>query len=192
MHTILITGVPGVGKTSIAEKISSKYSLPITNFGDVLFDLVKTKKPQIKHVDEMRTKLTFKEYKKFQQQTARQIEKKVGDKIITSHLSIDTKTGFKPGFPLEIVEIIKPDIIFIIESPIKEIKQRREQDESDRNRGQDLENWIDFHQGYNRALAASYSFYTGNYCYPVLNRQGMLEETFAEINQVISKILFNE
>ncbi len=190
MHTILITGVPGVGKTSIAEKISSKYSLPITNFGDVLFDLVTTKKPAIAHVDEMRTKLTYKEYKRFQQQTARRIVKKPGDKIVTSHLSIDTPTGFKPGFPLEIVQIIQPDIIFIIEAPLNEIKQRREQDESDRDRGQNLENWIDFHQNYNRALAASYSFYTGNYCYPILNRQGMLEETFAEIDHVISKIIF--
>jgi len=187
--TILITGVPGVGKTSIAEKISSKYSIPSTNFGDVFFEVVKSENINIKHVDDMREKISFAKNKELQLTTAKLIMKKEGDKIITSHLSIDTPIGFMPGFPQNIVDVLNPDIIFIIESPLEEIKKRRLGDGSDRNRSHKLESWIDFHQKYNRSLAANFSFYTGNYCYPVMNRQGELESAFDEIDSVMSQFI---
>ncbi len=186
---ILITGVPGVGKTSIAEKISTKHNLPIINFGDVLFAKVRQENFDIKHVDEMRIKLSRSRYKEMQILAAQEIIAKPGDKIITSHLSIDTPIGFMPGFPRQIVDIIHPDIIIIIESPVAEIKTRRESDISDRDRDNKLERWIEFHQQYNRAMAASYSFYTGNYCFPVQNKQGEIERTFSDIDAVVSQIL---
>jgi adenylate kinase len=186
---ILITGVPGVGKTSIAQKIAENHTLPIINFGDILFTKVKTKYKNIQNVDEMRTKLSRERYKDMQLLTAQEIVATPGDKIITSHLSIDTPIGFMPGFPRQIVDILRPDMIIIIESPMKEIKARRENDLSCRDRSHKLEMWIEFHQQYNRAMAASYSFYTGNYCFPVMNRQGEIEEAYQELNFVIDKLM---
>ncbi|MFA4930621.1 MAG: AAA family ATPase [Patescibacteria group bacterium] len=188
-HTILLTGVPGVGKTTIAESLATQFNIPVVNFGSVLFTNIQKKHLHIKHVDDIRTQLNYSDYLKLQKTTAQDIAKVNGNKIITSHLSIDTPTGFKPGFPQEIVDILKPSIVFIIESPVDEIKKRRLSDKTERRRGQKLENWIEFHQNYNRALAANYSFYTGNYTYPILNKQGQLEQACDEANHIVATIL---
>lgn len=187
-HTILLTGVPGVGKTSIAKSVSENFNIPVINFGDILFDKIQEENIGINSVDEIRIKLKYSDYLMLQKLTAQDISKINGNKIITSHLSIDTPTGFKPGFPQEIVDILQPSIVFIIESPVAEIKERRTADD-ERHRNQKLENWIEFHQSYNRALASNYSFYTGNYTYPILNKQGKLKEAFEEINLVLDQLL---
>ena len=188
-HLFLITGVPGVGKTSIANAVAANFNLPLINFGDILFKKIKAAKLGIEEVDEIRVKLPFKLYKKFQITTAREIAKTKGDKIITSHLSIDTPTGFKPGFPQNVIDILSPSIIFSIQSPADEIRKRRMSDKNTRHRGQKLEKWIEFHQSFNRALAANYAFYTGNYVYPVQNKQGQIANCIKEINEVVGQIL---
>jgi len=188
-HTFLITGVPGVGKTSIANAVATNFQLPLINFGDILFQKIQAAKLGIQQVDQIRIKLPFKLYQKYQLATAKEIAKIKGNIIITSHLSIDTPTGFKPGFPQKVVDVISPSIIFVIQSPADEIRKRRLTDQDNRQRGQKLERWIEFHQSLNRALAANYAFYTGHYVYPVQNKQGQINACIQEINEVIGQIL---
>ena len=189
-HIILITGVPGVGKTSIAKTIADKFKLPLVNFGDVLFNRIKKdRKYKITAIDDIRYKLPFKDYHQLQVKSAKDISKTKHNIILTSHLSISTPTGFMPGFPKQVIEVLQPTILFIIESPSDQIRKRREQDKDQRIRGVKLEKLIDFHQHLNRSLAADYSYVTGNYIFPIINMQGHLDDAISEIESVINELI---
>jgi adenylate kinase len=188
---ILLTGVPGVGKTTLANMIAEHYQLSPTNFGDVLFNLIQEKNiPDINSTDEIRQKLSAEIYQQLQLEVASHLNENTADnQLIISHLSVDTSYGFIPGFPETIINILRPQLTIIIEAPAAEIKERREADPNSRLRGQHLENWVDFHQQLNRSLAANYAYHTGNFILPVLNRQGKLDETFQHIQEVLDRFL---
>jgi|GEM_PF-543760 len=188
-QTFLFSGVPGVGKTSIVKAVAKKFNLPVYNFGDVLFKLVKKNHPKYKSVDEVRLKLGYEEYESLQTQAAMEIASHMNeDKIVVSHLAIATKTGFKPGFPNKVTKILRPTTVFVIESPVTEIVTRRLEDKS-RQRGNYLEDQVEFHQCYNRALAAAYAFSLGHYVYCISNEQGRMDESIDQACSVVETLL---
>ena len=188
-HTILVTGVPGVGKSSIVNRIQEKYDVECLNFGDVLFDLVQEKKLEgIEHVDQMRQKLDINTCHQLQLEVAGRLnEKRNGHLVVTSHLSISTPNGFMPGFPESIIDVLGPCLIVLVEAPAEEIRARRQADKSDRVRGGDLETNIDFQQQLNRSLAASYAYKTSQFTLPIANKQGKLKDAFAQLEKTLDQ-----
>jgi len=188
-QTFLFSGVPGVGKTSIVNSVAEKFQLPVFHFGGVLFDLIKKEFPQINSIDDIRRELNYDQYTDLQIQAATSIAAQTPEhKIIISHLSIATSTGFVPGFPKKITKILRPTTIFIIEAPAEEIMDRRQADKT-RRRGHYLEDQIDFHQNHNRALAAAYSFANGHNIYPIRNEQNSIEEAIIQTSDIIEQLI---
>lgn len=188
-QTFLFCGVPGVGKTSIVNSVAEKHSLPTFHFGSVLFELIKRDYPQVAKIDDIRRELNYRDYDSLQTQAAMQIAASSnGHKIVISHLSIATTTGFIPGFPKKITKILRPTVVFIIEAPAKEIATRRQEDTS-RQRGHYLEDQIDFHQNHNRALAAAYSFINGHAVYPIHNEQGKIDQAIDQAGNIIASLI---
>ncbi len=180
---IILAGVPGAGKTSVAElalqqmgDVGKEYT--IVNFGNVLFELLK-RDGIVKHMDEIRAKVDQHTYMKYQKLAAEKIASMGGRIIVTTHMSLMTPSGFFPGLPAWVLEKLKPSRIIIIEAPPEHIRKRQEEDRS-RIRGYDFERDIEMYQNFNRMYAVAYSAMSGARLKIIQNLQGKLLEAARE------------
>ena len=160
---VIITGVPGVGKTSVInetiEKLANENILYLNiSFGSFMFDVAKASN-LVQNRDEMRS-LSKDQQKALQREASQQIAKIEGNVVIDTHASVKTPAGFLPGLPEWVLRDLMPDIVVLVEADDDQILRRRFSDES---RLRDIEGArsIRDHQQFNRAVAASYAMLTG-------------------------------
>jgi adenylate kinase len=71
MVKIIVTAVPGAGKSTILKRVVEKIpSIKIVNFGDIMLEEA-SKRFGINDRDELRKKLNFKDYKILQEDAAK-------------------------------------------------------------------------------------------------------------------------
>ena len=184
---VMITGIPGVGKSTITrlalKKTRAKFRL--VNFGDLMFDEA-VKAGLVKHRDEMR-KLDHKVQKELQMKAARRIVEmaKTEPILIDTHATIRTPVGYLLGFPREVIEVINPNFIVIIEATPSEILGRRLRDLK-RDRDVETEEQIERHQDLNRAAAVSYAMHSNALIKIIENHEDKgLEEAVHELVKVL-------
>ena len=136
--TVIVTGVPGVGKTTVLGKLvemaaAEGLKLKLVNFGDYMFR-VASEKGLVKHRDEIR-KLQLQVQLELQKWAAEAIisdaEKELGQGgvlIVDTHAVIKTSSGYWPGLPRHVIEVLKPDSIVVIEANPELIIARRQRD----------------------------------------------------------------
>jgi len=135
----IVTGIPGVGKTTVLNTISSILSgkgskFLIMNYGDYMLKTAL----ELRYVssrDEMR-KLPLELQRNLQLEAARNINKDAsslgegGLAFLDTHAVIRTPGGYLPGLPKHIVEILQPTVIFLIESEPELILKRQASDKT--------------------------------------------------------------
>ena len=124
-------GIPGVGKTTIVSSVKNTLEEKgvktiLAEFGKIMLE--EANKLNIKNRDEIR-RLSIYEQKKLQNLAAEKISQINADVvIIDTHLFINTKEGYYPGLPLDLLNNLKPtNLILIIANP-EEIYHRRQND----------------------------------------------------------------
>ena len=184
---VIITGVPGVGKTTVVtgalkslegEGISYK----ILNFGTSMFDVAQTE-GIVRDRDEMR-KLDKDIQKRLQKLAAQAIAREEGDVIIDTHASIKTPGGYLAGLPEWVLRELMPDTIVLVETNEDQILLRRLSDET---RTRDLEGsyGIAEHQQFNRAIAAAYSMFTGCSIKYITNADLLLDKAVEDMAAIL-------
>ncbi|MEM0141226.1 MAG: adenylate kinase [Thermoplasmatales archaeon] len=173
---VVIGGIPGVGKTTVLGNLVNA-GLTVENFGDIMLKQA-VSKGYVNDRDEMR-KMPPKLQLEIQKGAADYFSKKKSV-IIDTHLSIKTTSGFLPGIPWHILEILKPDLIVSLEADPHDIFLRRAND-STRSRDSDSEDDIQAHLEINRMYGVSYSAMSGCPFMIVKNRTGMANEASKEI-----------
>ncbi len=124
---IIIVGIPGVGKTTLVKKLAEllkvkKHSVRLDSFGTLM---LKEASSYAKDRDDLR-KLDISQQKKLQNQVASKIACFSEDIIIVdTHAFIATDSGFYPGLPNNILEIIKPNHFVSVSARPEEIYNRR-------------------------------------------------------------------
>ena len=184
---VMITGIPGVGKSTITrlalKKARARFRL--VNFGDLMFDEA-VKGGLVEHRDEMR-KLDHKVQKELQMKVARRIVEMARTEpvLIDTHATIRTPVGYLLGFPREVIEVINPNFIVIIEATPSEILGRRLRDLK-RDRDVETEEQIERHQDLNRAAAVSYAMHSNALIKIIENHEDKgLEEAVYELVKVL-------
>jgi len=175
---VVVAGIPGAGKTTVLNEVRG---IEIINYGDVMFSIAKEKK-LVNDRDEIR-KLPIEEQRKLQKEAAKIISKKK-NVIIDTHCTIKTKNGYLPGLPYEIISIIKPDFIILIEADAKEIEKRRNKDKNIRERDAESFEEIETHQNINRMAAIAYATLVNANVKIVKNMEGKVKECAEEIMKV--------
>lgn len=178
---VILTGIPGSGKTSILEeslKLLSREKKPTisVNFGDVMFE-----SSGVKHRDEMRNlpqEKQIENQKKAAEKIAQMAKKE--SVIVDTHCTIKTPSGYLCGLPDWVLKNLKPNVIVLVEADPSEIKGRRDSDES-RKRDDESAEDIDAHQKINRAAAISYCMLTGATMKIIKNRNKYLLNAVKEL-----------
>lgn len=159
MTNILLTGIPAAGKTTILQEILK--ACPFVkhiNYGDVMLQ-----EAAAQHIsrDALR-KLPFSKQQEIGLSAAKTIATQTkGILLIDTHAMIKTPTGFCPGIPQKILQILHPHAIVAIESDPAIIHERRHRDNS-RSRDRETIEEIAHHQALNRAFLAACSALTGS------------------------------
>ena len=176
---IVIVGIPGVGKTTVVNKIAEKLnqqnkSVSVHSFGTVMFE--EAKKSGVQSRDELR-KLNVEQQKNLQKKAAETIAGSEEDVIINdTHAFISTKEGFYPGLPNYLIQILKPTHFIAISAKPQEIYNRRTNDDT-RNRDIVSIGSIKKELDVQDAMLSSCSVLSGSPMKVILNDEGKVEKT---------------
>jgi adenylate kinase len=181
MGIIVLTGIPGVGKTTVLKKAAEGIDIKFVTFGTIMIDIAK-ELGIVQDRDEMRN-LTLDQQKKLQMKTAEKVSK-MENVIVDTHCTIKTSKGYLPGLPEWVIKKLKPNNIILVEANPSEIYNRRINDDT-RNRDSDSIEKIEEHQHMNRAVAMAYSAITGAIVKIINNHDDALDEAIEEAKKVL-------
>lgn len=125
-NTVVVTGVPGVGKTSLCRKVCEDLGYIYINYGDLMLSIAKSR--DLASTDSEMFSLDMELQYDIWKSAALKI--KDMDKVLIDLHGVDqSPLGYIISLP---TRIIKPDIIVLIESSLENILQRREKDNKKR------------------------------------------------------------
>jgi len=196
---IVLVAVPGGGKTTIMNMVKSLVpDIKIVNFGDVMLEIAK-ERHGITDRDAMRKVLSINEYRQIQLDAARKIGEIKGDVIIDTHVTIKMKGGYYPGLPFDVVRLMKPDMITLLEFDPHDIIERRMKDITStlqKRTGRDIETPedIELQQEMNRYFAAA-AANVAECVVRIINLRFKQTRPFEQAEkaaQIIAEIIFTE
>jgi adenylate kinase len=184
---VVVVGIPGVGKTTLINKIvelikDHNKSVKVTNFGTIMFEVAKEN--GVNNRDELR-KLPLSEQKKLQKNAAEKLSKIDDDVvIIDTHAFIRTPEGFNPGLPYHVLQIIEPSNFISVNAKTEEIYNRRMKDET-RTRDKVSIATIKKELDIQSAMMSACSVLSGSPLKHVMNSEGKLDEAADQIIKAI-------
>lgn len=184
---VVITGVPGVGKTTVIngalERLASEgVEYQSINFGTFMFEVASADGLAADR-DQMR-RLPQDVQRRLQGEAARMIGAIEGNVIVDTHCTVSTPKGYLAGLPEWVLRELMPDIFVLVETDEDQILMRRL---SDASRTRDMEGSASIrdHQQFNRAIAASYAMMTGCTVKVVKNADFLLEKAVAGLAELL-------
>ncbi len=179
---VVISGVAGVGKSTVLEYVSKKSQYDIVNYGTLMFEMAK-EIGLVKDRDELR-KMNVDTQINLQKKASSAIGK-MDNVIVDTHMAIKSPRGYLPGLPEWVLRELRISSFFLIEADSSLILDRRRRDTT-RKRDTDTLEEIEEHQQVNRAFAVAYSVYTGATVTFINNPEGMPEEAGKTIAKALT------
>jgi adenylate kinase len=136
--TVIVTGVPGVGKTTVLKHVKDMAAaegleLLVLNFGDFMLSEAK-RRGFAEHRDQIRY-LPLRKQLELQGYAAKAIIDTAMSKLgpdgyllVDTHAIVRTATGYWPGLPRHVIETLRPDSIVVVEAPPEQIVARQLRD----------------------------------------------------------------
>ena len=178
MGVVIVTGVPGVGKSTVMNA-AEEYGYKIVNFGTTMLE--EAQKDGVADRDDMR-KLDVEDQQRLQKQAGEKISR-MGNVVVDTHASILTPAGYMPGLPEWTARALNPDIIVLVEATPEEIQGRRNKDSS-RERDKDD---VGLHQSVNREYAAVAAVITGAAVAIVENHDNQIDKAVEQFRRVLRR-----
>ncbi|BBD71918.1 adenylate kinase [Sulfodiicoccus acidiphilus] len=191
----IVTGIPGVGKTTVLGKVEELLSkrgvrYKIMNYGDYMLRRA-LEGNYVKDRDQIR-KLPLNIQKELQLQAAKAMYDEAqalgegGVGLVDTHAVVRTPQGYLPGLPKHIIEILGPNVIFLIEAPPALILERQKRDQGRSRLDYSEESVIEEVMQFARSFAVASATLVGASVKIVINREGSPEEAAAEVVKVLT------
>jgi adenylate kinase len=187
--TVIIVGVPGVGKSTIISNATDTLrnigtTVSTVIFGSVMFE--EAKKLGINDRDQLR-KLSINMQQKLQSMAATHISNlKESIVIVDTHLFIKTPSGYYPGLPMNLILKLNPDLLILITANSEEILKRRENDNT-RSRDIISDNEIKKDIDVSLSMISSLSILTGAPFEIIYNHDNMIDSTTSLMVELLKK-----
>ncbi len=185
--TVIVTGIPGTGKTTVCnlvEKLARDLGVKtsVINYGTVMLEILRKQRITLER-DSMR-KDNVATQRRLQREVAETVAEKIkhlsGLKIIDTHMAIKTPEGYLPGLPSRNLELLKPELLVLVEAQPKEISSRRTKD-ANRKRDIAIEDTVKEELLFSRLMAGACAVYTSAPVKIVINSEGKQEEAAKDI-----------
>lgn len=195
---VIVTGVPGVGKTTVINHLKKiaeekQVKVEVVNFGSFMLNYA-VKEGIIEDRDKIRT-LPLRKQLELQELAAKAIieyaKLKLGDDgflIIDTHALVRTVAGYWPGLPKRVIDQLKPDMIAVIEAEPEVIAARQARDKTryraDFGGAEGVRRLMEYARA---ASFASAVFYASTVAI-VQNKEGAAEEAARELMSYIENL----
>ncbi len=139
-RVVVVTGVPGVGKTTVIRHLQELarekgIRVEVVNFGSFMLDYA-IKNGLVDDRDKLR-RLPLRKQLELQAKAARAIieyaRERLGDDgflVIDTHALVRTVAGYWPGLPKHVIDELKPDMIAVIEADPEVVAARQARDKT--------------------------------------------------------------
>lgn len=185
MALIIVLGVPGVGKSSVLDKVKAlKPDVEVVNYGTVMFEMAQ-RLFGVKDRDEMRY-LDSEKQKRIQLEAAKHIRRMADNNpslIVDTHCSVFTPVGYLPGLFYDTLSLLKPRKLVLLTAYPEEIYRRRLSDPT-RKRETDIEQ-IREHLRLNEWFIVAFGAISGAFVSIVYNHDGKLDEAVNKMLHII-------
>jgi len=187
--TVIVTGIPGVGKTTVLRELealakAAGLKLRVVTFGTVLTELLRMSGRETDR-DKIRAE-NIGLQKKIQVEAAAEISKMKGNGIliVDTHMFVKTTTGLWAGLPENVLRKLAPDLLVLLEAPSEEVARRRTMDTS-RTRDSVPPGEVEFDVAWSRSTASACSVLTGAPVKIIRNEPGRQVQAAKELLQTI-------
>jgi adenylate kinase len=187
-----VTGIPGVGKTTVLNELrdlakQNKENITILNYGTVMNEIMRDLGKDL-HRDKMREQ-SIATQKKAQELAAAEINNRAGSNtvVIDTHMFVRTTSGMWAGLPMKVLEKLNPQLLVLLEADPEQIANRRHGDSS-RIREQTLAEEIAFDLEWSRATAAASAVVTGSPVKVIRNDAGRQKQAAQELFTAIRQL----
>ena len=187
--TVIIVGVPGVGKSTIinnaTETLEKKgTSVKTVVFGSVMFE--EAKKLGINDRDQLR-KQTIDIQQRLQNMAAEHISN-LDDTIVfvDTHLFIKTQLGYYPGLPMNLILKMNPQRLILVTANSNEILNRRKKDTT-RTRDLISDDEIKRDIQVSLSMISSLSILTGAPFEIIYNHDDMMDSATSQLVELLLK-----
>lgn len=192
-RVIVVTGIPGVGKTTVLKELVKKagkkgVKLNVINYASIMLKVAREKEKDIGRDDLRRMPINLQQA--LQTEAAEKIEKMISEApetIIDTHMTIRTNNGYWSGLPLNVLKKLHPSLFILLEAEPSEIVDRRLKDKA-RKRDKALIEKVKEEMGFSRFLAASCATLTGAPVKILKNPAGKQVDVANRLLDVIQKL----
>ncbi|OYR47553.1 MULTISPECIES: adenylate kinase [unclassified Halorubrum] len=157
MAVTLVSGVNGVGLSSVCQAVRRGLGdgYKLINFGDVMLEQAAamgftTERAKLGDLSQSQTRRLQRRAGEFVADEAAE-----ADVLLSTHLAVETKTGYVQGLPSEVLHDVSPSAFVLVEASPETILDRRRT--GDRDSHAVTERKISFEQDLNRSAALQYA-----------------------------------